>query len=140
MAFHRPVLSVLAVLAVAGSYAIGQQNVAQSHASVEMLLKERESVLEEILSSVKAQQEQGNAEREDVRAAEQELLNARLEGTMSASERIRIRERQLKIALERETELQGGATAGIVTPIQRKAAKVKRISAEIALSREKASE
>ncbi len=119
-----------------GSYATGQQDSSQNRSGVNVLLTERETVLKEIVDYTKTKYMQGVASLEEVTKAELELLSSQLETAKTVEDRLKLLELQVQNAEKQEREIEDLVKSGVRSTQDLRRAKVNRLNAKIALSRE----
>ncbi len=137
MSIRTITICTLSTLLLLASYAIGRQNSLQNQNDVNSLLTERETVLKEILDHARTMYRQGQASLEATTKAEQDLLNAQLETARSPDDRISLLELQVGVAEKQELEIEELVKSGVRSTQELRLARVNRLNAQIALSREK---
>ena len=115
---------------------------AKAKAKLEQLRKERIETLEKVVEKAKIQYEKGAGAYRDFttfNAAQEELVEAKLEATEKSEERINLLKEQLKIAQETFDYLEGQRKAGfVVSGTESLLAKAHCLKVEIEIAKEEA--
>lgn len=130
-------LALVAIAISVGSTAIAQEEPGGDERSLPQLMEEREAILGKLVDIARTRYRQGEATLDLVIDAEQNLLAARFDAATTARQRIEIRESQLELATQRENEVAKLVDTGNVGPVDLLQAKAYRLTAAIALERER---
>ena len=105
-------------------------------AAIQKLTSQRVQVLQELVDLAREKYEHGVGSLDEVIAAEQSLLNAKLESTTDADERVAIREIRVSLAKDLESQVAIRVEGGIAPRALLLNATANRLQAEIELLRE----
>lgn len=129
---------VCCVFLVAAPAQTEKRNEDTTSAEIDTLLRKRRDVFQQILTIVKAQNEEnGGATRDAVLQATNQLLAAELQLAKSRDERVCLLQKRVKNFKELEDVAQSGNDSGVVTGKEVPLAKAARLQAEVDLLREK---
>ena len=120
------------------SFADAQQIANEEETEIRKLMNERQQVLQQLVDAIRFQYREGETSLDAVIAAEQELLDAKLESAATPGERIAIREAQFKLAKQQEQHVARRVESAEISPKDLMTAKANRLTAHIRLLRERA--
>lgn len=131
---------LVAVALIATSFSFAQQQRKSDGVdgrSLSALIEEREQTLQKLVEITRVRYERGNASLDSLVAAERLLLDARLDSATTVRERIAIMESQLQLATHRENMVAKRVENAELSPSDLMTAKASRLTAQIALLRER---
>lgn len=116
---------------------VGQEREPEGAIQLPQLLQQREFILTRIVDVTRKSFEQGETTLEALQSAESKLLDAQLDAATTREQRIRLRQKQVANAREREKAIAQMVENALLSPTDLMSARVNRLNAEIALLREK---
>lgn len=136
----KTTLVLCALVAVAASIAIAQQNASITGTSLDALLDKREKKLTTIVDSMRQAHEAGRVSFESMMQADLDLISARLETAETQQERVELLNERVGQMKKFERQMQAAVEAARATRIELWRVEVERLDAEIALHRERHAE
>ena len=137
MSLRNASLTCLAVSVLAFSLGAAKQDSDPIDKSILKLQEQRVELVAHMADIARKQHKDGVGSFQDVLRAESELLDAKLELTTTAEQRIKLREEQLELAARHEEQLSKLVKQGVVDRPELMRAKIERLLKQIELLKEK---